>query len=321
MPRTRTARLALATALAVVAPLTGAAPAMAYTDPPPAPEGGGYAHAGATGTRSSLATAAPTGYSVTGIDVSNHQGTIDWATVKAGGARFAYMKATEGITYDDPYYPANVAGAWANGILAGPYHYGRPDRSDGATQADHLLRYSRYVNDGRTMLPMLDMENPWDTSTGLDDCYDLTAAEMVKWISDFVNRIYTRTGQKTMIYTSAYWFDTCTGSSTALAGNPLFIADWNGLNAPSTLPAGWTRWTLWQYSNTGALPGDQDVFNGTTATMRELTGRTPTRKPRPLLGTPSTTRRTPPVYRTPTTFSGSQRTPLATNLRYVSAWY
>ena len=45
------------------------------------------------------------------IDVSNHQGLIDWSEVAADHVGFAYVKATEGKTFVDPYFARNWAGA------------------------------------------------------------------------------------------------------------------------------------------------------------------------------------------------------------------
>ena len=41
--------------------------------------------------------------SVPGMDVSGHQGAVDWGTAARNGAQFAYVKATEGIPYTNPY--------------------------------------------------------------------------------------------------------------------------------------------------------------------------------------------------------------------------
>ena len=46
-----------------------------------------------------------------GLDVSSWQGNVDWAAVAAGGARFAYVKATEGTTYVNPYFAQQYVGA------------------------------------------------------------------------------------------------------------------------------------------------------------------------------------------------------------------
>ena len=60
-----------------------------------------------------------------GVDVSGHQGTIDWAKVKSANPniRFAIIKATEGVSYTAPTFEANYQGCKANGIYVGAYHY------------------------------------------------------------------------------------------------------------------------------------------------------------------------------------------------------
>jgi GH25 family lysozyme M1 (1,4-beta-N-acetylmuramidase) len=234
------------------------------------PEGSGQAHAGnIPGANSGVRPmAAPAGFAVHGIDVSNHQGSINWASIAAAGTDFAYAKATEGLTYVDPTFVANNSGAKANGVYIGAYHFGRPDSGSPAAQADHFLASARYVRDGRTLPPMLDIES--GTTVGLANCYGLSTSAMVSWISGFVNEVRAKTGSPTMIYTGAGFWNPCTASSSAFRSNFLFVANWS--SAPTPLPGGWSGWTLWQYADSGSLPGDQDVFNGTLAQLHQLTG-------------------------------------------------
>ena len=66
-----------------------------------------------------------------GIDVSLFQRSIDWAAVRASGIAFAMIKATQGRSernaqvclFTDPYFTENIAGAAANGLKIGVYHY------------------------------------------------------------------------------------------------------------------------------------------------------------------------------------------------------
>lgn len=63
-----------------------------------------------------------------GIDVSAHQGKINWSQVKESGVEFAIIRVgfrgqTEGKIYEDTYFKANVSGAVANGIKVGIYFY------------------------------------------------------------------------------------------------------------------------------------------------------------------------------------------------------
>ena len=59
-----------------------------------------------------------------GIDISSHQGYIDWAKVSSDkDINFVYIKATEGATYHSPHYPHNITQARRHGLLVGSYHY------------------------------------------------------------------------------------------------------------------------------------------------------------------------------------------------------
>ncbi|MEV0158114.1 GH25 family lysozyme [Micromonospora sp. NPDC050686] len=217
------------------------------------------------------ADAAPTGYSITGIDVSHYQGTINWSSVADSGVDFAYAKVTEGTGYTDPTYLTNRSGARANGIYFGAYHFGRPDQGNPRGQADRLVDTSRYSSDGTTLPPMLDIE--WSASQ--PTCFGLSTSAMVSWISQFLDQVKVRTGKLAMIYTNPNWWNPCTGNSTAFGSYPLFHSRY--ADTPGTLPSGWSRFTLWQWTSSGSVPGvsggvDRDVFNGTLADLRKLCG-------------------------------------------------
>ena len=221
-----------------------------------------------SGVVHSNATAATT--SLPGLDVSHYQGTIDWAGVAGGGAKFAYMKATEGTTFVDPEFGANYAGSASAGILRGAYHFALPDTSSGAAQANFFMNNGGgWADDGRTLPPVLDIEyDPYGAS-----CYGLTPAQMVAWITDFANTIHNATDRWPVIYSTVNWWTSCTGNDTTLGVNsPLWIAH-PGADA-GTLPAGWSNYTFWQYASSGTYPGDQDWFNGAQSDLTALAGGT-----------------------------------------------
>lgn len=58
-----------------------------------------------------------------GIDVSEFNGRLDWAKIKAAGIRFAIIRSGYGVTHVDPQFAANLAGAVSNGIPVGVYHF------------------------------------------------------------------------------------------------------------------------------------------------------------------------------------------------------
>ncbi|KAJ3934313.1 MAG: glycoside hydrolase family 25 protein [Lentinula lateritia] len=199
-----------------------------------------------------------------GIDVSHFQGTIDWTSVAANGISFVFIKATEGTTFLDPDFSDNYIGATDAGLIRGGYHFAHPDISSGATQATYFLAHGGgWSADGITLPGMLDIEyNP----SG-DECYDLSTSAMVSWIQDFSNTYESQTGRFPIIYTTTDWWTTCTGNSALFANdNPLFIAHY--ASSIGTIPAGWSFATFWQYSDSGANPGDQDVFNGSAAGLK-----------------------------------------------------
>jgi GH25 family lysozyme M1 (1,4-beta-N-acetylmuramidase) len=207
---------------------------------------------------------------VPGVDVSSYQGSVNWAVAVAAGARFAILKATEGLSYVDAYFYPNYPAAERAGLYVGAYHYGRPDISGGKPQADYLLAHAGYEPDGRTLPPMLDIEWPWSGSGARYPCYGLSPAQMVGWIHDFVDEIKARTGRAAMIYTNTNWWKPCTGNDPGFGANPLIISGYTA--SPPPLPAGWTRYTMWQYADSGPLPGDQDVFNGSLQDLDSFAG-------------------------------------------------
>ena len=66
---------------------------------------------------------------ILGIDVSHHQGYIDWEGLSAqADVRFVYLKATEGQDYVDPRFGEYAEQCYENNIPFGCYHFGRPFR-------------------------------------------------------------------------------------------------------------------------------------------------------------------------------------------------
>lgn len=204
-----------------------------------------------------------------GMDVSHYQGTVDWDAAYASGARFAYMKATEGTTYRDPTFAVNYAGSADAGLIRGAYHFANPDTSSGTAQADFFVAHGGgWTKDGRTLPPMLDIE--YGTSA---ECWGLSQSAMVTWISQFVNEVHARTTRWPTIYTTTDWWTACTGDTPAFSADaPLFVARY--ASSAGVLPSGWPLYTFWQFADSGTFPGDQDRFNGPLSGLRNLANDT-----------------------------------------------
>jgi GH25 family lysozyme M1 (1,4-beta-N-acetylmuramidase) len=206
-----------------------------------------------------------------GIDVSHYQGTINWTSVKAAGIQWAYIKATEGTTYTDPTFSANYTNAYYAGVIRGAYHFAQPGSSSGASQANYFAAHGgAWSADNLTLPGMLDLEG---------GCYGLSAASMQSWILDFYNTYKADTGRDVVIYTSASWWNSCTGGWSGMSTrSPLDAASWTSAADP-TIPTGFPYATMWQYTDAGSVSGisgavDRDKFNGDHSRLLALANNT-----------------------------------------------
>lgn len=207
-----------------------------------------------------------------GIDVSHYQGTINWTSVKAAGISFAYIKATESTSYKDPTFNANYLNAYNARVVRGAYHFARPDLSSGAAQATYFAGHGgAWSADNLTLPGMLDLEG---------GCYGKSAASMQSWVLDFYNTYKAQTGRDVVIYTSASWWNSCTGGWSGMsARSPLNVAHWTTAASP-TIPNGFPYWTFWQYTDSGSVSGisgavDRDRFSGDSSRLLALANNTP----------------------------------------------
>lgn len=208
-------------------------------------------------------------YTVYGIDVSAYQGNVNWAAVKSVGKSFAYIKATEGNYYFNPYFTEQYNGSYKAGLIRGVYAFGIPNRSSGANQADYLVsgHGGGWSADGKTLPAALDIEyNPYGS-----ECYGLSQSSMRSWIGSFVNEYHKRTTRWPVIYSTFDWWNTCTGNwSGTHTTDPFWIARYCTGCTPGTLPSGYSFWTFWQNADVGNAPGDMDVFDGAYSRLQAL---------------------------------------------------
>ncbi|MFQ4147220.1 GH25 family lysozyme [Arthrobacter sp. LAPM80] len=206
-------------------------------------------------------------FGVLGMDVSGHQPNINWASEAGKGAKFAYVKASEGITMTSSYFSSQYTGARNVGLIRGAYHFALPSVSPGAAQADFFVNNGGgWSADGWTLPPLLDVEyNPY-SSLG-NSCYNMDPAQMVAWIRDFSDRILARTGRLPMIYSTVDWWNRCTGYNSSFSENGLHVAAYNTWG-PEPLPAGWSDYRMWQFTDDGPLAGDSNVWKGSLDQLR-----------------------------------------------------
>ncbi len=203
-----------------------------------------------------------------GIDVSNHNGTIEWKKVAKAGKDFTFVLATDGSDFTNPMFHKQFQGAKKAGLVAGAYHFGRPGGSAEA-QANRFLDTIGTTDDGRTLPPVLDME----VSPSSGGCYGKSPAQMTSWIQTFLDTVKKRTGDEAIIYASPSFWSQCMGDSKAFADNPLWIAEYQ-VDKP-TVPGGWKNYTFWQFTAKGSVPGiegptDLNKFKGSGEKLADL---------------------------------------------------
>ena len=75
---------------------------------------------------------------VKGVDVSEHQGTLDLGSLSSAGVEFVYAKATEGASHVDSQFEATCGKASGSRIGLGAYHFFSFD-STGEAQAENFV--------------------------------------------------------------------------------------------------------------------------------------------------------------------------------------
>jgi GH25 family lysozyme M1 (1,4-beta-N-acetylmuramidase) len=196
---------------------------------------------------------------LTGIDVSHHNGDIDYAAVREAGHRFVFAKATQDNDFIDPMFPTNIARARAAGLAVGAYHF-FDYTLDGREQADHFIDRVEAANGIDDALPpVIDVECWAPIGSSL---HALSAARL----RDLVERVYERTGRIPLIYTSVYMWQQVVGNADGFEDLPLWAACW-GCEVPPAIAPGWESWTFWQEGLTripgvGRLDGNYFVGNG-----------------------------------------------------------
>ena len=193
---------------------------------------------------------------VHGVDVSRYQGRIDWASVRAAGNEFAFIKATEGGDYIDPRFSENWDGARRAGVMRGAYHFVYWCRP-GEQQAEWFRQ--NVPNDPDALPPVLDVEWNPDSRTCKQKIAKPAALQMIRTI---LHAMEAHTGKRPIIYTDINFH------RDILEGELLEYPHWvRSTAAEPEHRYDNRRWTMWQYTTTGRVPGitgdvDRNAFYG-----------------------------------------------------------
>lgn len=204
----------------------------------------------------------PEGYSIRGIDISHHQGKIDWAklskaTVGDETIDFVFIKATEGTSILDENFNDNFYQAREYGFLRGAYHFFSPSVS-AKKQAEYFLKQV-HLEEG-DLPPVLDIE-----SIGTLNTEEIRNAAKT-WL-ETVEKVYKI---KPIIYTNHKFKQDYLNTPT-FNKYPYWIAHYY---VDRLAYKG--EWKFWQYTDVGQLEGvrekvDFNIYNGSMYDLKQFT--------------------------------------------------
>ena len=192
-----------------------------------------------------------------GIDVSKHNGSIDWEQVKKSGIQFAIIRAgyrgygEAGNMVEDPYFVQNMNGAIANGIKVGVYYFSQAITVEEAIQeAEATLRM---IQDngfaGKLSLPIV-----IDTEAAGGRADSMTKEQRTTVVKAFCERI-KQAGYTPMVYANKSWLKNNLIMSE-LEQYEVWVAHYVKTDDPINNPTDYDgRFEIWQYTSTGSVPG------------------------------------------------------------------
>ncbi len=190
-----------------------------------------------------------------GIDVSSHNGVIDWNKVKADGISFVIVRAMHWSNASNSYvmdtmFVQNVYGAKSAGLLVGAYWFSEAFNGTEAAQEVRFIANSSEWKNLKQAGVVLDMPFYIDYEDynwlNQHTTYE-SRTEAVRTGMDCVEQMLgTQSGFYTSDNYAQSWFN---GQQLIKEGYNAWIARWSS-TAPQT-----SGYVMWQYSNSGTVNG------------------------------------------------------------------
>lgn len=185
--------------------------------------------------------------SLTGIDVSSHQGTIDWNAVSQDGIDFAMIRCgtrgyTEGSLFADETFYTNADGAQTAGIPFGVYFFSQAiNEQEAIEEAEYVLEL---IQGMEISCPIaFDLE---DMPSYNARANDLSAEQITANAEAFCNRI-KQAGYEVMIYGNQH---DLSRYDLEHLNEEIWYAEYNGTQPTTSIPL-----VMWQYTSTGSVSG------------------------------------------------------------------
>lgn len=188
-----------------------------------------------------------TGSRKVGIDVSEHQGVIDWETVAANVdfaiIRMGYRGYTSGGLVMDAYYNTNMEQATANGIPVGIYFYSQATTyEEGVEEANYVL--NNYGDYSLSYPIVLDREDPMQEDARTND---LSVEQHTQATLGFLDTIRS-SGHSVMMYTNRMYYALYLDLER-IYPCPIWFAQY------ADEPDWPYEFDIWQYTEGGTVPG------------------------------------------------------------------
>lgn len=188
---------------------------------------------------------------VAGIDVSSHQGPIDWAQVAESGVEFAmirlgYRGYDTGTLHIDRRAAENLAGAREAGLKIGAYFFSQALNPEEARQEAAL---ALEVLDGLTLdLPLV---YDWEFVTESARTGQMTKPVLTECVHAFCGAV-ERAGYAPMIYFNRELSRTLLDLSE-MRRYPFWMAVYSGEPEMEV--------SMWQYTDQGRVPGIEEAVD------------------------------------------------------------
>jgi GH25 family lysozyme M1 (1,4-beta-N-acetylmuramidase) len=189
---------------------------------------------------------------IRGIDVSHHNGKIDWLKVATCGVDFALAKASEGSDpgtswYTDPTFATNWQGIKDAGLVRGAYHFvGLPLpvtpkakwNDDLHRQIDHFFQVVGSLDEA--LPPVLDFENG-DSPLRWQQLMSTDRPGALAIVRELISYTKQQAGVSPIIYTGSFWWDELgdpdpVRDNMAVGDCPLWFAQYPRIHQPLALP-------------------------------------------------------------------------------------
>ena len=180
------------------------------------------------------------------IDVSADNGQINWAVV-AQNADEVIIRTSIGYGDVDKNASVNANGAAGAGMQISYYHVAYPHAP--IDPVEDATKQAQFFLDTISTLPAAQ-----DMVIDLETKQIYSQDSYAQWLQTFVDAVEAATGKKMVIYTYADYLNRSLPDNHQFGSYPLWIANYSASGNPP-LPKGWTDYYMWQYSQSGAIPG------------------------------------------------------------------